>query len=369
MGKSAPAAPDYTAAAAQQGAESRLNTEQQTWANRPTINTPWGQQSWGSTPVYDPATDQYLNQWEMNVNLSPDQQAALDQQMAIQGARSGMAANLIGNAQQEMGTPLDWNGLPQRAGALQGTDQYRQNAEDALYRRQTSRLDPMWQQKEQDLQTQLYNRGYREGDAGFSRAQGDLGRARTDAYQQAMDQSIIGGRAEAQGMQGMDIAGGGYQNQQRQAALAEAMQRQGWSLNQMNAALSGQQVAMPNMPSFNTAQSAQPTQYLQAAQMQGQSNLDQFNAQNAQMQGLMGGAAALAPYAFSDERLKRNVVRYKHAEVAPGVPFATWEWADTGEVGAGVIAQDVEAVYPDLVKTHENGYKMVNYEALLGRAA
>ena len=45
MGKSveAPEAPDYVGAAEQQADSSRIVTEQQNWANRPTQITPFGQ--------------------------------------------------------------------------------------------------------------------------------------------------------------------------------------------------------------------------------------------------------------------------------------------------------------------------------------
>jgi hypothetical protein len=46
MGKSTPAAPDYTGAANAQAAASKENLITQNFANRPTINTPFGSQSW-----------------------------------------------------------------------------------------------------------------------------------------------------------------------------------------------------------------------------------------------------------------------------------------------------------------------------------
>jgi len=71
------------------------------------------------------------------------------------------------------------------------------------------------------------------------------------------------------------------------------MQRRGWSLNEINALISGQQVGMPQMPSFNPAQAAQPTQYLGAAQAQGQADLDAYNAQQGGLSGMLGGLGGL----------------------------------------------------------------------------
>lgn len=52
----------------------------------------------------------------------------------------------------------------------------------------------------------------------------------------------------------------------------------------------------------------------------------------------------------------------------------TWQWKDNaapfgktpGAPDAGVIAQDVEAVFPELIVTTEEGYKTVNYTGLVG---
>ncbi len=49
-----------------------------------------------------------------------------------------------------------------------------------------------------------------------------------------------------------------------------------------------------------------------------------------------------------------------------------WQWRQDApeearnQPGMGVIAQEVEAVFPELVTTHENGYKQVDYDGLIG---
>ena len=50
----------------------------------------------------------------------------------------------------------------------------------------------------------------------------------------------------------------------------------------------------------------------------------------------------------------------------------TWRWRDEApedakaQSGMGVIAQDVEAVFPELVTTDEQGRKKVDYAGLIG---
>lgn len=48
-----------------------------------------------------------------------------------------------------------------------------------------------------------------------------------------------------------------------------------------------------------------------------------------------------------------------------------WKWRDDApeqakqQPGMGVIAQEVEAVFPELVTTHDNGHKQVDYDGLI----
>jgi hypothetical protein len=43
----------------------------------------------------------------------------------------------------------------------------------------------------------------------------------------------------------------------------------------------------------------------------------------------------------------------------------TWRWREDGSADAGVIAQEVEAVFPGLVLTGADGIKRVNYTGLV----
>jgi hypothetical protein len=101
-----------------------------------------------------------------------------------------------------------------------------------------------------------------------------------------------------------------------------------------------------------------------------QANLDAqrinagVGANNAEYQsrvtgGLLSGAGAALGSVFSDERVKRDVVRHAD-EVIPGVPRATFEYrGQPGVEYEGVIAQDVERVAPGLVGETREGVKVV----------
>ena len=85
---------------------------------------------------------------------------------------------------------------------------------------------------------------------------------------------------------------------------------------------------------------------------------------------VLGGAVLFG--IFSDSRLKENITavpRSKFEEI--GLQGYSWVWSRkaTEELGmrgknSGVIAQEVEKLYPWLVATGDDGYKRVYYEAL-----
>ena len=116
-------------------------------------------------------------------------------------------------------------------------------------------------------------------------------------------------------------------------------------------------------------ESARNAQYSNAKQAAAQASAAQ-QAANIQT-GI--GLAALSYLAFSDSVLKDNVESITDAlgkvETLTGV---TWQWNDSaGDLGltgenAGVIAQDVEVVLPGAVIEHPDGYKAVNYAAVIG---
>ena len=87
-------------------------------------------------------------------------------------------------------------------------------------------------------------------------------------------------------------------NQLRQQAIAEQMQRRGMSLNEMNALLSGQQVGMPQMPTFNASGRAETPNILGATQMGYDAALGAYNAQQAGGANLMGGLFGLGSAAL-----------------------------------------------------------------------
>ncbi len=159
LDKGAPPPPDYKGAAAQD-----------TLSNRPDQSTPYGSSRWTRGPD---------GNWSQNTSFAP----------GLQGANESMMGQL-GSA---WANPLD-NGAAAR-----------DKAEGAIYGRAASRLDPMWNSREHDMQVQLANQGIDPNSAAYTKAGSDFGRSRNDAYTSALMEAIMGGGQEASRQQGMDI--------------------------------------------------------------------------------------------------------------------------------------------------------------------
>lgn len=425
---SAPATPDYTGATQLQGEINSQNLNTQNYANRPTINTPWGTQSWGTQASVDPATGQVVTSWTQNNTLAPGLQSALQDQLNIQGGRTQLANGFMSRVADEYGSAPNYTNLPEMAMAAQPTSlqtgttdytpglatsfnfgsplpQFDSSYRDTVANQLMEKMRPQQDYQQRQLDTKLANMGFHVGSEGYDREQRNLAnRQAAERYnaldqagneaqrlynmqmgtaQQSFNQNQAGAQFQNQALnqaQNMDLANmnagnaasaqqynlnqnyANAQNQLRQQAITEMLQRRGTSLNEMNALLNGQQVQMPNMPSFNQAGLAQTPNYTQALQNTYNGQLAASNAQNASFDNLLGAGAQLgsAAFMFSDRRLKSNMKRVGTHAIGVGI----YDYTMLGMPQRGVIAQEVQAVRPDLVKRHANGYLMVNYGGL-----
>jgi hypothetical protein len=316
--------PDYEGAAQAQGEANEKVATQQTWANRPTQYTPFGYTDWSTEQVIDPGTGDPVTRWSQQQFLTPELQSILNKQIAIQGGRSDLAGLLTGRMQDEFGSSMDWSGLSPLAptpysqftmpeGAVGDPNAFRQQGADASYNAAMSRINPAFQEQRRAAEVKMRNQGLRPGDSAWEAQMSQIGTQENDARNQAIWGAQQAGRAESalnwgQGMQqnqnmfqqalganqqnyGQAMQGANYANQLRQQQLAETMQQRGYSLNEINALLSGQQVQNPQMPNFMGAQQAQAAPIYQGAVDQG--NFDQASSAWAglgSLAGTLGGA-------------------------------------------------------------------------------
>jgi hypothetical protein len=288
-----PKAPDYTALANQQSQLSQQLALQQTRANRPTQITPWGTVSWTEDPSGD---------WTQRIELSPQQQAALNAQMATQEGLSNLAQSLIGRVGETFGTPMDYSQLPAAgvvptAGELPQADAAeRQRIENALF----ERMRPEHARSQAALEGQLQNMGLTRGSEAWNREMERIGRQQAGERFNAMAmggeemQRLFNmglarqGQQWTQGLQGAELA-----NALRSQGLQEMLMRRSQPLNELSALMSGQQIAAPVAPGFTGATTGQSPNLLNAAAQRYQAGLDAYNAAAAQRSAFGGGIGSL----------------------------------------------------------------------------
>lgn len=77
----------------------------------------------------------------------------------------------------------------------------------------------------------------------------------------------------------------------------------------------------------------------------------------------IAGTAAKAVTAFSDVRLKRDIVRV--GALPSGLPVYHFRYIDGDELHQGVMAQEALMYAPQAVEVHDSGYLMVKYHLLV----
>ena len=69
---------------------------------------------------------------------------------------------------------------------------------------------------------------------------------------------------------------------------------------------------------------------------------------------------------LSDINQKTNIEKITSAvDLTTQINGVRFDWKDTGEKSAGVIAQEVEEILPEIVHTNEDGIKTVNYNGII----
>ena len=380
--------PDFSDIAAGDTEASRQSVKDQIYANRPDQYTPWGYTSWQNNPYTDAAGNTY-DKWTQTTGLSPELQDIFNKQMAIQGGRTDIAGMLTGRMGADFGQSMDWRNLSPVGqvptaqytlpeGGVDDPYQTRQRAEDAMYQSAMSRIQPQQESQRAALETKMRNQGLRPGDAAWQSQMQGLGQQHTDQSNQAMWSSVGEGRAESGQMFGQQLQdnqnrfnqalgannqnfgqsmqASQYANQIRQQQMAEMMQQRGFNLNEINALLSGQQVGMPSMPSFNQQGAYNPASGMTAAAQQ--ASMENANNPWNAVAGLAGSALGGWSTTWSDRRLKKNIQR---VGTVKGYPWYKYDYI-WGEPSQGVMADEI----PEEYTVDVGGFKAVNYGALLG---
>jgi hypothetical protein len=337
---SAPAAPDYRAAAQETATGNLEAARQATAANRVNQVTPYGNLNYaitGSDPYGNPT-------WTATQSLSPAQQQLLDYQNQTSIGLGKLAGQGLGYVENMLNTPFDVSKLPTTG--FNPSQSY----QDAYMQR----LAPQLQQGREQLQQRLANQGIDIGSTAYDRAM----------MQQAQRENDLLAAATTQGF--------GVGQQARQSALQEQAYLRNEPLNTLSAVRTGAQVQGPQF--VNSAQQATTAgpDILGAAQMGYNAQMGDFNAKQAAQANLNQGLFSLGSSAMmmSDVRLKENIKAI--GVMDNGLTLYSFEYVNevkshplAGDgIHVGVMAQEVEQVFPYAVKTLDDGYKVVDYGLL-----
>lgn len=246
----APGAPDANKTAETQSKYNRETAVTQYGLNATNQKTPWGSLKYNQVGTWADGTPRY----EMSTELSPEMQGLF-------GAGNRTRQSLADNASRQAA------GLSSDPFKL-GNDQ----TEGRLFDLGRKRLDPMFQQKTNALETNLINRGLRPGTEAYRRAMMENTKGQNDAY----DQLLLSGRSLAD-----------------QELTAERNQ----PINEIMSFLNASQVNNPQFgqgPQVGVA----PTDFIGAQQQ----NLNQQNlswqAQQQQQMAMMNGLFGLGKTAL-----------------------------------------------------------------------
>ena len=266
---SAPAPPDYAAAATAQGAANKEAAIASSRLNNPNVVNPYGTQTWqeGATAEDRPT---------MTQTFSPEQQALYEQSMQTKGLLGGLGTQGATALQGIIGNSLDLSGAPAAPGSAEQT---RQGAYDAIMSRVNEDTTGQRDQRNSDL----IAAGIRPGTKAYDDAQNQISRQYNDARQQA----ILASGQEGQRDFTMDT-------QRRKDAIAEILAGRQTPLNEINALMSGSQVSNPfAVPGAAQNSNIAPAPLFGAAQAQYGADMNQYNAGAAQNNAMMGGLFSL----------------------------------------------------------------------------
>jgi hypothetical protein len=233
-GKGAPPAQDYTAIA-----------DKQIAANRPNQSTPFGSSTWTQNPD---------GTWSQNVQFG--------------GPLAGAFQNIGNQFASATSSPLDFSSAP----ALQYGEDARKAAVDAAFGQASSRLDPMWQAREDAARTRLINQGLDPSSEAFRTEMDTMGRQRNDAYTSALNMAIGRGAEDAGQMFNQSATA-------RQMAVAEMLRKRSQPLAEL-----AQMQGFLQQPTFNPA-----TGMVEAARAEDAYALENKKLENEGWSDLFGG--------------------------------------------------------------------------------
>jgi len=257
-GSSPPPAPDYTAAAKEEGAQNLALVQAQTMANRPNQTNQYGSSTW----TQDPTTGQWSNQ----VSLNPTLQNIFNQQTGMMGQATSMAGGLLSDYQN------NWQqGQNTMQGILNQAQQINPASATAAF---MSQMQPYLDKQNSAMNASLAAQGMAPGGEAWGQGQTFQSMNQNNAEAQAIINSGTLAQQQMSQLQG-------------QYAMAQALQTN--PLQQYESLMSGNTISgTPQFQSFTNAGVSSAPDLVGAEQATYQAQMDQYNANKSSSQGIGG---------------------------------------------------------------------------------
>lgn len=343
---STPSQPDPVATANAQGAANVETARVQGKLNNPSFSNPYGSRDVTYGANGDP--DNVF----VKDSLTPTGQKLFDTTNNINDQLGGIATSGLGRVSSAMATPFDTSNLTNRVTSIEGGDDAaRQRIEQGLFDRQQPLLDRARTSRE----TQLSNMGITRGSEAWRNAEDDLSRSENDAHLATIAQA---GNEQSR-LFGMGQANADLANNQRSSEIQEQSYLRQLPLNEINALRTGNQVGTPQFQSFQGSGNIAPTDITGATNSGYNDALNKTNANNQQNAKNWGTAATIASAFISDRRAKEDIRMVGTTDSGLGVYIYRYKGEDKFQMG--VMADEVEKIFPEAVVEREDGLKMVKY--------
>lgn len=304
----APDPPDPAKTIAAQTTSNKETAGYQQSMNMIDQNTPLGSLRYTNVGT-DPTTG--APKYQSDVSLTPSGQRSFDLQQAVGEALNNLALKGSGQVSSAFDKSQNYDNLPalklfdsSKFTAPTASEEDYKQAQDALRKQFTSRLDPQWDKDKKDLETKLTNQGIHQNSEAWDQAVDAFTRGRTDAYQTADNSAITGATAIQQGQFNMkqqnyaDQVAGALNDQSgslagRQQGITEANYLRELPINEISSLLNGGQVSTPSFS--NTPQTqVQGTDVAGITQSDFSNRNSIYQTQQASNNAAFGAIAGLA---------------------------------------------------------------------------
>jgi hypothetical protein len=318
----APDAPDPAATAAAQSQMNKETAITQYGLNATNVKNPMGSTSYKQIGTWPDGTPHF----EQETTRSPEEQKLADLQYAAYGKMGEAGNTLLDKIKGSISTPFTMD-------AARGK---------VISDMQAQFLDPEWNTKAEQLESQLQNKGIMPGSEAYNRAKQQFSDSRARAYDSMYLDAYTKGN---------------------DAALKE----RGLPLEELSALIRG--------PTGSTSAPAAPTPGVAPVDYTGLVEAN-FKNEMAGYQAQLGAIGAAAGAGFggwagggfkmpSDRRLKTDIELIGFDPRGWGIYLFRYLWDHAqGERRTGYMADEVAIVRPDVVDRMPSGFLCIDYGAL-----